>query len=238
MNGNPFVMLAAFAADWPRLSRLLDPGARRALGGLLAGLRAAGPGDADRADRAVRTVLEALPEDVAARLRRHGDGGRFTGTASPATLYQGWSAADLCLLVVDGNPMVGPVLGPVRDRLLSAPSVPWTGAGAADPHLIVLSAPDGDRRMPAFQFEAGTMPWAVVLEVNTVLRAGADPWGAADWWLSGHTWWHGTPPAGLLGRDRDGELLAAARALAGADGPDGTDDPDGPDGPYGPDGGW
>ncbi|WP_234334762.1 hypothetical protein [Streptomyces sp. NRRL S-118] len=229
VNGNPFVMLAAFAADWPRLSRLLDPEARSALSGLLAELRAAGTGDADRAVRAVRTVLEALPDDEAARLRRHGDGGRFTGTASPAALYQGWSAADLCLLVVDGNPMVGPVLGPVRDRLLSAPALPWTGAGAADPRLIVLSAPDGGRRLPAFQFEAGTMPWAVVLEVNTVLRAGADPWGAADWWLSAHTWWNGTPPAGLLGRGRDDELLAAARALAG------TEDPDGPDGP---DGGW
>jgi hypothetical protein len=208
------MVLAAFAADWSRLSRLLDPGARQALRERLAELRAAGGDREPAADRAARTVLDALPADEAARLRQDGSPGRFAGAPS-AALHEGYGTADLCMLVLDGNPMVGPLLGPIRERLLQEPASPW--AEDTDPRLIVLSGADGRRRLPLFQFEAGAMPWKVVLEVNSVLRADTDPWGAADWWLSRSAWWDG-PPAGLLGRGRDAELLGAARALVAADG--------------------
>ncbi|MEV0170075.1 hypothetical protein AB0I00_02950 [Streptomyces sp. NPDC050803] len=210
---NPFIVLAAFAADFGRLSRLLGPGARQALDGPLAELRAAGADRDAVAERAARAVLDALPAEEAARLRQDGDPGRFAGAPASA-LYEGFAAADLCMLVLDGNPMVGPVLGPVRERLLAQPALEWWPD--ADPRLIALSGEDGRRRLPLFQFEAGTMPWRIVPEVNAVLRADADPWGAADWWLSATTWWAGTPAA-LLGRGRDEELLGAARYLA-ADG--------------------
>jgi hypothetical protein len=212
---NAFMVLAAFAADWNRLSRLLDPAARRALGGQLAELRAAAADQQQAAERAARTVLDALPEQEAARLGREGDAARLAGAPS-AAVYEGYGAADLCLLVLDGNPMVGPVLSPIRRRLLQEPSSEWTHLGT-DRRLIVLSDDDGRRRVPLFQLEAGTMPWQIVLEVNSVLRADVDPWGAADWWLSRTTWWDGTP-AGLLGHGRDPELLGAARALAADEG--------------------
>ncbi|MGI5429604.1 hypothetical protein [Streptomyces sp. CA-179760] len=216
MRVNPFTVLAAAAADWQRLSGLLEPGTRRTLSERLSRLRAgADASDPAAVLAAAETLLDALPADESARLRQHGDTGRFTAQPQAQQLYEGYAAADLCMLVLDGNPMVGPVLGPVRERLLSEPSTPWTES--ADPLLIVLSGPDGRRRLPLFQFEAGAMPWRIALEVNSVLRAATDPWGAADWWLSRTTWWDGTP-ASLLGRDRDVELLGAARELADPEG--------------------
>ncbi|MET9604688.1 hypothetical protein ABZZ17_06415 [Streptomyces sp. NPDC006512] len=212
-------MLAAFAADWARLSALVPPSAREALRGRLAELRTA-PDRAAVADAAVRGVLDALPAREAARLlgdgggHGDGDGARLAG-ASPAPPPHGYRALELCLLLVDGNPMVGPVLGPVRDRLLAAPAIPAEAEGeegAGDPGLIVLTDVDGRRRLPAFQFEAAALPWAVVREVNGLLGAACDPWGAADWWLSANAW-TGTAPAALLGRGRDPELLGAARTL-------------------------
>jgi hypothetical protein len=209
---NAFMLLAAAAADWDRLSPLLEPGTRRTLSERLSRLRAEeGAPDTAAAGLAARTLLDALPADESARLQQLGGTGRFTDVAQPQ-LYEGYTAADLCMLVLDGNPMVGPVLGPVRERLLREPATPWTEG--ADPRLITLSGQDGRRRLLLFQFEAGTMPWRIVLEVNSVLRAATDPWGAADWWLSRTTWWDGTPAA-LLGRGRDAELLGAARELAG-----------------------
>ncbi|MEV5320835.1 hypothetical protein AB0K92_24845 [Streptomyces sp. NPDC052687] len=210
------MLLGAVAADWTRLSRLLDPAARRELGDALAELRAAtaeGGADAGRrsaADRAARTVLDGLPPEEADRLHRDGAAQRFTGPPATA-VHQGYGALDLTLLVLDGNPMVGPLLGPVRRRLLAQPSLPWTER--ADPRLIVLTADDGERRLPLFQFEAADMPWRIVLDVNSLLRAGTDPWGVADWWLSPTTWWADTP-ADLLGCGRDEELRGAARELA------------------------
>ncbi|MFF2658478.1 hypothetical protein ACFVUH_14040 [Kitasatospora sp. NPDC058032] len=217
---NAVALLAGFAASWSRLSPLLDPGARRALVPILAEFRTvAGADEADArtlAARAVATVLDGLPADEAERLRADAQGARFSD-ASPDPRHDGYSAADLCLLVVDRNPMVGPLLGPIRERLLAAPAVVRPVWEEIDPRLVVLTGPDGRRRLPAFQFEAALMPWAVVLDVNAALRADADPWGAADWWLSGHSLF-GAAPAELLGRGRDAELLGAARALAGLDG--------------------
>ncbi|MFF7144815.1 hypothetical protein ACFZB5_26930 [Streptomyces nodosus] len=214
MRVNPFKVLAASAADWSRYEHLLDPAAWERLSERLAELRIPGADRDAAADRAARTLLEALPGDAAVGLRQDADPGRFVGPPS-TVLHEGYGAADLCMLVLDGNPMVGPVLGLVRERLLREPALPWSEA--TDPQLIVLSGEDGRRLVPLFQFEAGTMPWQVVLDINAELSADLDPWGAADWWLSRTTWWDATPAA-LLGRGRDAELRGAAHALVAIDG--------------------
>ncbi|MFF8815439.1 hypothetical protein [Streptomyces pactum] len=239
-----YAALGSVAARWGDLSPALPPEAREELSALLSAFRAAEPRGTEQAElaaRATAAVLRALPPDAAERLRRDtgvvsgepaGAGTRWAPSPS-AALSGGYSALDLCLLVVDRNPMVGPRLGPVRRRLLAAPALSAAevadggggaraaGAGGAvrgaPRGLIALTNDAGRTVFPAFQFAAGATPWPVVREVNTVLEAGADPWGAADWWLSPHTWW-GVPPAGLPGQGRDAELLAAARSLADPEG--------------------
>ncbi|MCT9075989.1 hypothetical protein [Streptomyces fulvoviolaceus] len=91
------------------------------------------------------------------------------------------------------------------------------GDTAPPPELIRLPDPQGDDRYPEFQFTAGGgTPYEVVLEVNRLLLADVDPWGAASWWLSGNTWLGGTPVS-LLGRLPDQQLLGAATALVEGD---------------------
>ncbi|MEV3870656.1 hypothetical protein [Streptomyces sp. NPDC049906] len=212
-------LLGSFAARWQLLAHRLPPSVRRELGVLLAGLRTEGAAREELAERAVRLVLAALPEEEAARLRPDPDPSRLSGP--PDAVAAGFDALDLCMLVVDGNPMVGPLLGPVRERLLSAPSLSaqQVAAGGADPahgRLIALSDARGRRRYPAFQFTAGGAPRELVVRVNGLLGAAEDPWGSADWWLSDHPWW-GEPPAALLGTGREAALWAAAAAAGGAE---------------------
>ncbi|MGN5376548.1 hypothetical protein ACQ4WX_00180 [Streptomyces lasalocidi] len=52
--------------------------------------------------------------------------------------------------------------------------------------------------------------------VNRLLLAQEDPWGAADWWLSGNLWLGGRPAA-LLGRLPDDLLVGAASAMLEGD---------------------
>ncbi|MFI2375503.1 hypothetical protein ACH5AO_10585 [Streptomyces sp. NPDC018964] len=110
-----------------------------------------------------------------------------------------------------------------QDQLLSAPALSADeararcGGTAPPPELIRLTDARGGDRYPEFQFGTGDgSPYEVVLEVNRVLLADIDPWGAAAWWLSGNTWLGGTP-ASLLGRLPDRELVGAATALAEGD---------------------
>ncbi|MGW0186265.1 hypothetical protein ACWDV7_10985 [Streptomyces sp. NPDC003362] len=110
-----------------------------------------------------------------------------------------------------------------QDELLRAPALSAAEArarcgGVPPAELIRLADPrDGDR-YPEFQFgAAGGSPYDVVLEVNRLLLADIDPWGAAAWWLSGNTWLGGTP-ARLLGRLPDHRLVGAATALVEGEG--------------------
>ncbi|CAL9350455.1 hypothetical protein SUDANB105_00459 [Streptomyces sp. enrichment culture] len=110
-----------------------------------------------------------------------------------------------------------------QDELLRAPALSAAEArarcgGAPPAELIRLADPrDGDR-YPEFQFgAAGGSPYDVVVEVNRLLLADIDPWGAAAWWLSGNTWLGGTP-ARLLGRLPDHRLVGAATALVEGEG--------------------
>ncbi|WP_431983546.1 hypothetical protein [Streptomyces qinglanensis] len=122
----------------------------------------------------------------------------------------------------DPDPGPGTVLG-AHERLLRAPALPADEArarcgGAAPPaELIRLPDPLGREHYPAFQFPPGDgAPHEVVLEVNRLLLADIDPWGAAAWWLEGNTWLGGAP-ASLLGRLPDRELVGAAATLVEED---------------------
>ncbi|MGX4689403.1 hypothetical protein [Streptomyces sp. JNUCC 63] len=99
--------------------------------------------------------------------------------------------------------------------LLAEPSVPAASLGLTpeEPHdLILLTDEQEVDRVPAFQFDPETRaPYPVVVEINRMLSAGEDPWGAADWWLGSNVWLDAAP-AGLLGTGADQALLSAARA--------------------------
>ncbi|MEU6761294.1 hypothetical protein ABZ916_02110 [Streptomyces sp. NPDC046853] len=218
---NPYAVLAAAAALWDRIAERLDQPLRDRLAALLGVVRAPDADESARreaADRAAGLLRERLPEEFGA-----GGEARLTLDAGPADAvgddlgYQGFRFEDLAVLLIDGHRMVGPVLGPVRERLLAAPALDADtvlrhGGNPFAPELIRLPGAGGLPRLPRFQFSEDAMPWLVVLEVNAVLAADRDPWGAADWWLSANAWL-GTPPAQLLGAGRDRQLADTARFL-------------------------
>ncbi|MFF4852523.1 hypothetical protein [Streptomyces sp. NPDC001194] len=212
---DPYARLAAAAADWDELRARLD---RAALDGLalhLTALRTESGGASRRAALlAARLLEERLP-------------GRFSGESrltaaldAPTAEHLGFTAEDLAVLVLDGHRMAGPVLGEVRDRLLAAPAlgdaeVLEAGDDPYAPHLIRLRAPGGLIRLPAFQFAAGGRARPTVREVNLLLGADEDPWGAADWWLSPNAWLAGSPaPVALLDTADERRLAGTAAFLA------------------------
>lgn len=215
MSVNPYTVLAAAAARWDRIAGRIDEPTRDRLAALLAVVRhgRADAGTRDRAaEEAAGLLRAALPGDFALQDSRFGPG----ASDAPAT-HLGFHAEDLAVLVLDGHRMVGPVLGPVRDRLLAAPAldadtVLRRGGDPYAPELIRLPGAGGRPQLPRFQFSEGTLPWLVVLEVNELLDAAHDPWGAADWWLSSNAWL-GAAPAGLLGTGEDRRLVDTVRFL-------------------------
>lgn len=109
------------------------------------------------------------------------------------------------------------ILRDVEDRVLQAPAltleeVLLRGGDPAEPRLIRLVRRDGQPQWPVFQFVPGGGLRAVVLEVNELLGAAADPYAAADWWLSRNSWL-GDRPSALIGKAPDGHLIRAARAV-------------------------
>ncbi|MEV3987804.1 hypothetical protein AB0J57_02735 [Streptomyces sp. NPDC049837] len=220
---NPYAVLAAAAAHWDRVAGRIDGPLRDRLAALLTDVRrkrADGAGEGElrgAAEAAARVLREELPEEFG------GPGGaRLVADAVDMVdalddTYLGFRAEDLAVLLVDGHRMVGPVLGPVRDRLLAVPGlsaddVLRRGGDPYAPELIRLRGAGGTVRLPRFQFSEDVLPWMVVLEVNTLLEADRDPWGAADWWLSGNAWL-GTAPAELLGTGADRRLVDTAGFL-------------------------
>ncbi|MFI2505682.1 hypothetical protein [Streptomyces sp. NPDC018972] len=218
---NPYAVLAAAAADWHRLADLVTGPTRERLAALLTVVRRRQAGEPDRrdaAEEAAGLLRRALPEEFGTAQEARLATGTVLGTGGGTdTSYLGFRADDLAVLLLDGHRMVGPVLGPVRDRLLAEPALdPATVLrDGGDPYahdLIRLSGPGGSARLPRFQFSEGCLPWPAVLEVNAILDAARDPWAAADWWLSGNAWL-GTAPAALLGTGRERLLADTARLL-------------------------
>jgi hypothetical protein len=94
---------------------------------------------------------------------------------------------------------------------LTAQQVREHGGDPDDDDLIRLSPADGREQLPAFQFGLDGRPIPVVVTINRLLEAAADPWGVADWWLGRNAWLNGIP-ADLLGQVDDALLVLAARA--------------------------
>jgi hypothetical protein len=88
------------------------------------------------------------------------------------------------------------------------------GGDPGQQHLIRLDGRDGPR-FPLFQFDAAGQPYRLVLSINALLDADADPWGVADWWLGRHAWL-GRAPAESIGQVADDVLLATALAMVEA----------------------
>ncbi|MFJ8510578.1 hypothetical protein [Streptomyces avermitilis] len=217
---NPYAVLAAAAAAWDRIAARLDRAAREGLTELLRVVRDRDTDERERlaaAARAAALLGEALPDEFGAAQQARLASDVLDEGAPTGPVVQGFHAEDLAVLLMDGHRMVGPVLGPVRERLLAAPAldadtVLREGGDPYAPELIRLAGAGGRPRLPRFQFSEGTLPWLVVLEVNALLAADRDPWGAADWWLSGNAWL-GARPVVLLGTGRDGHLADVARFL-------------------------
>ncbi|MFI6419000.1 hypothetical protein ACIBG6_16555 [Streptomyces sp. NPDC050842] len=219
---NAHAVLAAAAAHWERLADTLEGPLRARLAGPLRVVRE-GRDEATR-DSAVAAAAgilqECLPDEFGAGRR----GPSAAGVLDDPYLedaYPGFRAEDLAVLLLDGHQMVGPVLGAVRERLLAEPAVSADALRdrGGDPHaadLIRLRGAGGAVLLPSFQFSADDLPWLTVLEVNRILEAGRDPWGAADWWLSANAWL-GCRPAELLGTERERNLAGTAGHLMEGD---------------------
>jgi hypothetical protein len=200
-------LLAAAAADIDHLLAVIDADDAARLRRHLTVMRAAPQGSARyraAAEAAARLVQPLLEREPSARY-----------VEAPA-IDGGFQAEDLAVILLDGHRMVGPVLRPVRERLLATPMLDAADAAerwGTHAALIRLPGSGGRARLPLFQFAPAAPsdapePRPVVLEVNLLLDARRDPWGAADWWLSPNAWigTGNTPPVRLLGA-RDEPLL-------------------------------
>ncbi|MET8824410.1 hypothetical protein ABZX40_07610 [Streptomyces sp. NPDC004610] len=190
----------------------------------LTGLADAAPDDLRAVRKALQGVqLALLPLPLDHPVRAAVDSVRLLAAApGPSTVAGARELMAAMAATVAAGPVPGDGGSP-QERLLQAPALTADeararcGDAAPPPELIRLRDGRGGDRYPEFQFGAGEgSPRAVVLEVNRVLFADLDPWGAAAWWLSGNSWLGGTP-ASLLGRLPDGELVGAATALAEGD---------------------
>lgn len=177
-----------------------------------------------KALQGVRLVLTRLPFDHPVQLAL--DAVRLAGpTIGPTAVGR---ARSLLARLGEPPPVPEPaaIIRAVQARLLAERAlnrpVVYTrcqsvGLDEPPPELIRLHDTEHGDRYPAFQFAgAGGGPIPVVLLVNRILLAGIDPWGAADWWLSGNVWLGGKP-ASLLGELPDEQLVGAATALVEGD---------------------
>ncbi|MEU3986017.1 hypothetical protein AB0F77_39175 [Streptomyces sp. NPDC026672] len=179
---------------------------------------AEGRGPTRRAVRDVGRMLSRLPahHPVGAALN---DTVRYADTDTGRDVVADRDRlTDLLGFLSGPPPTAEEVLDTTRRRLLGAPArsadtalAAVTDAAADD--LIRLHHPELGDRYPEFQFTPGTDGLRpVVREVNRLLLAGQDPWGAADWWLGDNEWLDGAP-ADLLDAVPHELILAAARAL-------------------------
>ncbi|MDW8805819.1 DUF3168 domain-containing protein [Streptomyces scabiei] len=218
-------LIGALTRDRQGIREKLTPEDRNQLDALL-DLAAEG-GDEGRQRAVARAVAAhlraALPEEDVRAVER-----RFSGTPSPLPHVLLASFASF------GDRSAGPyATGPsVSDgaedqpspyeRLLAEPALSEDdlrdnfGVETIAPELIRLRRCDGTEGLPAFQFDGSGRPRDVVVAVNRLLGAAEDPWGVADWWL-GPNPWLAAPPATLLGRGLDGQLLAAASVVGEED---------------------
>ena len=215
----PDQLIALLHRHWAETLAELDAAERAQLLRRVTSLGAAeGRGATERAALEVGRVLRRLPA-------HHPVGAALRGTvryAGPDTgggvVVDRHRLGDLLEYLAGPPPTADEVLETTRQRLLRAPAraaeeVLDAVTDAAADDLIRLRDPGLGDRFPQFQFVPGTGRLRpVVREVNRLLLAGQDPWGAADWWLGGNEWLDGVP-ADLLDTVPDDVIAAAARAL-------------------------
>ncbi|WP_406485792.1 hypothetical protein [Streptomyces phaeochromogenes] len=220
---------------WPELSPLLDAPRREELLEIVADAES----DPEAAADALRDLIKPLlPPGHPVREALTPSGWRFRPAESPAqdrpallesfrTLRTRMTSAGILevghvsmpytLTSTTAASTPPPYRPDSRDAwLLEEPALPATALDGLAPEqadqVIVLTGNDEVERVPAFQLDPESRtPYPVVVEINRLLSADEDPWGAADWWLGSNVWLD-TAPARLLGRGVDHALLSAARA--------------------------
>jgi hypothetical protein len=205
--------LVTLAGHWPAVLAELDPDDARRFTELVGQVRSAATSEeADDACYELRQLAHKLPRGhpvrTAASSERYATG--------PAVI----DLADIAAVLGDLDLQLRPDDDDDPDAwLLAAPSLSEQDVrafGVAPERAGLLRLPGKDQdsrpRWPAFQFDADGRPVPVVLAVNELLGASADPWGVADWWLGENAWLEAVP-ADLIGRVADAVLLAAARAV-------------------------
>lgn len=99
-----------------------------------------------------------------------------------------------------------------EERLWTVPMRPPPAEG--EQWFLLVLERDGEHLAPAFQFDGeSSAPAPGVEEVNRLLGAREDPWGAASWWLTPHAALHAIPADALRAGAAD-TVTAAARAAA------------------------
>ncbi|KUN06192.1 hypothetical protein AQI95_14960 [Streptomyces yokosukanensis] len=192
--------------------------------GALAEAAEADPKAVRRALQGVRLALVPLPLDHPVRVAL--DSVRLAGPAIDMAVVAGARTLLERLSQPPPVPDTAVIIRAAQARLLAAPVLDLSvvrarchsaGLDEPPPELIRLDDAERGDRYPAFQFAgAAGGPIPVVLRVNRILVAGIDPWGAADWWLSGNVQLGGKPAA-LLGELPDEQLIGAATALVEGD---------------------
>ncbi|GAA2136555.1 hypothetical protein GCM10009760_16170 [Kitasatospora kazusensis] len=191
---------------------------------LLSRLEALAAAADDRARRkalqGVRRALTALEFDHPVRAAL--ESARLV--AAPPAPVDAAAAYELLAWLSAPAPEAGPEAAPapaetrpdhlrLGARTLSAQEARDRCGGPPPPELIRVPDARADDRYPQFQFTAdGGAPYEVVLEVNRLLLADIDPWGAGAWWLGDNSWL-GAAPASLLGHLPDHRLVGAATQL-------------------------
>lgn len=165
-----------------------------------------------RNEHGTRLVLAVAQEpDIAARVLR-----LLFGAEDRSARAWSRSALPPSALSLSAPDRVAALQERIRRWLLAYPAfvasdlaVVWQKPGPLP--LIRLPRPDDTLQYPSFQFTDDRAPIAIVLQVNEVLGADGDPWGAAGWWF-GSSLWFPDPPARMLGVVPDDRLLTAAHA--------------------------
>ncbi|MEU9117224.1 hypothetical protein AB0D04_37090 [Streptomyces sp. NPDC048483] len=233
-NEAPSPLLALIRGHWASIQAALDDDQQATL---VARLRAVSDARDDtrarrKALQGVRLALLPLPLDHPVRAALDSPRGAAAPVMDDPLIAE--QARELLSWLADPPPAdpspppeTAEIRAAVRRRLLAEPSlsdaeVRARCAGHAPaPGLIRLDDPVRGPRYPAFQFTGdgggnrAVIP-PVVRYINHLLMADRDPWGAADWWLSGNVWLGGRPAA-LIGELPDETLTGAAAAMVGAD---------------------
>ncbi|WP_405951607.1 hypothetical protein OG588_40630 [Streptomyces prunicolor] len=210
--------IEAIQANWVELDGLLDEPAREELREILAEAEA----DPEAAADELRALVKPfVPTGHPLRAALTPQGVRFQAEST-----QPQSKALLPLLKrLRTQAQVSPaasLTGPLDSSYRPDPQDAWLLAepavlvGVLSPDqtqdLILLTDEQNTERVPAFQLDpASGTPYPIVVEINRLLSADEDPWGAADWWLGSNVWLDAAP-ARLLGTGADDALLSAARA--------------------------